>query len=345
MPQQGGRATDTVVQRLIGLDQPEEWKRALEGIAHSFFHTWEHSYAMHLSHGLPVLLYCAEAGGVRVVCPFLERPAGEAKDTATPYGFSGFAGNGLLPALPELWREFAQSRGYVSVFLNLHPLFFRPEWADPSSLFEQKELYVLDTRRSAEALLEGCARARRREIRQWQQEARLYRDREQLKAFVLEHYREFFLRKQATAAYDFSRETMEFLLEQKDLLLLGAGSSSELEAVNAFAVTPHCAEGLFHFSLPGGRRHSAGLMWAALLEAQRRGIPHFNLGGGLSRHDALEQFKSRFGAVPHLCFAMKQVVDPERYGALCAAAGADAEERDGYFPAYRSPALSSAMRR
>jgi hypothetical protein len=87
------------MQRAIPLDSPLEWKQALSGIPHSFFHTWEHSYAMHLTHRLPAYLYCAESEGVRVVCPFIERPIGEYVDIATPYGFSGFAGHSRASAV------------------------------------------------------------------------------------------------------------------------------------------------------------------------------------------------------------------------------------------------------
>jgi hypothetical protein len=275
------------------------------------------------------------------MCPFIERPFGEYVDIATPYGFSGFAANGALAALPELWRGFAAARGYVSVFLNLHPLFCLPEHAYPATVFEQKNLYILDARVPAEDLLERCARGRRRELRQWKAEATLHTDRDRLKAFVLAHYREFYCWKNATAAYDFSLQTMELLLEQENLLLRGAGTATQLEAVNAFAVTSDCAEGLFHFTRPEGRRHSAGLIWEAFLETQRRGIPFFNLGGGLSRDDELARFKSRFGAAPRMCYAVKQVIAPERYVELCVRCGADPDERSKYFPAYRGPAISN----
>ena len=333
----------TVVQRAIPLSSPLEWKQALSGIPHSFFHTWEHSYAMHLTHKLPAFLYCAEADDVRVVCPFIERPFGEYIDIATPYGFSGFAGNGVLPSLPQLWREFATARGYVSVFLNTHPLFWQAEFSDPADVFELKELYLLDARGKVETLLEGCARARRRELRKWRAQATLHRDRAQLRRFILVHYRDFYHSRDATAAYNFSSETIEFLVEQDNLLLLGAGSETRLEAVNAFAVTDDCTEGLFHFSRPEGRRHSAGLMWEALLETKRRGIPFFNLGGGLARNDSLARFKSRFGALPLPCRAIRQVLNAERYAALCDRSGVNRHDHDEYFPRYRTPKRSDAI--
>ncbi|MFZ0395935.1 MAG: hypothetical protein WCF17_07225 [Terracidiphilus sp.] len=321
----------------IPLESPGEWRAALEGIPHSFFHTWEHSYAMHLTHKQPAYLYCAESEGVRVVCPFIERPLGGYVDIATPYGFSGFAGNGPLAALPELWRSFATARGYISVFLNLHPLFFRPDYADPATLFEQKELYIFDATAGLETLFENLARSRRRDLRKWETRTGLRTDRDELRSFVLEHYRQFYRWKNASAVYDFSSRTMEFLLQQENLLLLGAGADSGVESVIVIAVTDYAAEGLFYFELPGTSRFSTALIWEALAEVHRKGIPSLNLGGGLSRNDQLAQFKGLFGATPQMCYAVKQVLAPERYAELCDRCGGNPDDRQGYFPAYRAP--------
>src|SRR6185437_9001310 len=109
----------TPLQRAIPLESPLEWKQALACIPHSFFHTWEHSYAMYLTHKLPSYLYCFEHGGVRIICPFIVRPFRGYVDIATPYGFSGFAGNADYPDLPLYWNEFVRSRGYISAFVTL----------------------------------------------------------------------------------------------------------------------------------------------------------------------------------------------------------------------------------
>ena len=58
---------------LIPLDSPAMWKQALDGIKHSFGHTWENCYAMQLTTGFKTYLYCFESEHGRVVCPIAER--------------------------------------------------------------------------------------------------------------------------------------------------------------------------------------------------------------------------------------------------------------------------------
>ena len=337
---EGGRSLAeeaTVVERVIPLSSPQEWKQALSGIPHSFFHTWEHSYAMHLTHKLPAFLYCAEADGVRVVCPFIERPIGPYADIATPYGFSGFTGNGVIPGMPMRWREFAAQRGYITTYIILHPLFFRDSYAPPDETYPLKTVYVIDSALDIGELWRRCSESRRRTLRRWQAgDFAVVTDRHVLSEFFLANYREFFRRKQATSAYDFSPFTMRFLLSLSDVIAIGVAKGRNLEAVHLSVCTPYAAEYLFNVSLPGAQYHSAGLIWEALAEIQRRGIQFLNLGGGLLDHDNLEEFKRRFGANRYDLKALKQVFAPERYAELCARCGASSEARDGYFPAYRT---------
>ena len=291
---------------------------------------------MFLSTGQPTYLFCAESSGVRVVCPYVERAVDGQVDIATPYGFSGFVGNGVIPRLSEHWRSFAESRGYVCAFLSLHPLFALTREIEAKSVSELKEIYVLDTTKDISLLLAACDRSRRRSLRHWQSNVCLYTHRPQLKTFLMANYADFFARKQANSEYRFSRSAMEFLLDQENVQMIGAGSDSALEAVNVFALSPYGAEGLFNVCHSEGRHHGTGLIWEALLQVQRRQIPFFNLGGGLVRGDPLAQFKSRFGANSCLAYAVRQVLDAARYRKLCKEHGADPQSRDGYFPPYRA---------
>jgi hypothetical protein len=331
----------TVVQRAIPLSSPAEWKQALSGIPHSFFHTWEHSYAMHLTHKLPAYLYCAESDGVRVVCPFIERPFGEYVDIATPYGFSGFAGNGVLPGLAENWRSFAVGRKYLTAYVNQHPLFAENVQFGEEELFRQKDLYFLNLRSTEEDLLSRCSRRRRRELRDWHGVAELVQDRKALTTFILAQYRDFYLRKEASPEYGFGLATMDYLLGLENVLLLGAARKGIIEAACVVACTRFVAEGLFNYSLPGAQVHGVGLIWQAAKELRQLGLPLFNLGGGISANDNLALFKSRFGPDSLPLFSVKQVFDTHSYTQLCRQVGADVENRRGYFPAFRSSRLQT----
>lgn len=288
---------NTLVERAIPLSSPQEWRQALTGIPHSFFHTWEHSYAMHLTHHQPAYLYCLESNGVRIVCPFYERPFDEYIDIATPLGFSGFTGNGSIPELPKRWREFALRRGYICAFVNQHPLFSHDFLFLPKDTYPLKTIHIFKTSLGIEKLWLNCSEARRRALRRWQEKCSAnVVDRDSISKFLLANYRDFFRRKHAASAYNYTPETIQFLLSLDHIVLTGAVKGNALEAVHMSAYTPYVAEYLFNVSLPGLQHHSAGLIWQALTDVQRRSIPFLNLGGGLADRDSMDEFKRRFGA-------------------------------------------------
>jgi hypothetical protein len=293
---------------------------------------------MHLSHKLPAFLYCAESEGVRVVCPFIERPIGEYVDVATPYGFSGFAGNGDFPELPSYWDQFVRSRGYVSAFIALHPLFFRPCYTRAEETHELKALYFLNPALGREELLRHCSEKRRLFLRKWEKSGiRIITDRTQLVRFALENYRGFFERKMADASYDLARATLQFLLPLHSVLLTGAAQGDEIEAFHLAACTPYVAESLFYFDLPDADPRCIGLDWEAVKRLQAMGIGAFSLGGGRNHGDTIDEFKRRFGGESRPLRALKQVIRPEVYAQLCAGSAGDANERDGYFPPIAPP--------
>jgi hypothetical protein len=290
---------------------------------------------MFLTTGQPTFLYCAETPEVRVVCPFVERRFGDRVDIATPYGFSGFAGNGAFPNLAENWRRFATERGFVSGFIDLHPLFVPLADLKPLAIYKLKTLYVIDLTRNPARFLEDCARTRRKELRNWERRTVLFTDREELTDFALDNYQEFFRTRRATPVFDLNPKTLEFLLSLENVSLLGVGTSTRLEAVTIAGFTPYAAEAIFTFTVPDGNGHGAGLIWKMAENMQRRGIPYLNLGGGRVANDSLAFFKSRFGAEQLPLHVLKEVYEPDTYSRLCRSAGVNPEDRSGYFPGYR----------
>lgn len=324
-------------QRAIPLESPLEWKQALSSIPHSFFHTWEHSYAMYLTHKLPAYLYCFEHAGVRIICPFIERPFQGYIDIATPYGFSGFAGNADYPDLPLYWNEFVRSRGYVSAFLTLHPLFCRSGYTRMEETHELKSLYILDTMLESHMLLSKCTKSRRQDIQKWQTGVlSLVNDKALIARFVLDNYRDFFRRKKASFSYDFSPATIQFILDLDSVFAVGAACKGEIKAVHITVFTSYAAEYLFYFCVPGAERNSSGLIWEAASFLRIHGIKAFNLGGGLVNGDALDDFKRRFGGKRHSLRVLKQAVRPDIYDELCWDSELDPRVDRDYFPAYRS---------
>ena len=331
------------VQRAIPLDSPLEWKQALFGIRHSFFHTWEHCYAMFLTTGDPTFLYCAETPEARVVCPFVERRFGDYVDIATPYGFSGFAGNGALPDLAGAWHRFAAERGYISGFISLHPLFADVDRKKPPFAYELKTLYILNLENSIPDLFRNCSKTLRQELNKWQRGVFISTDREELTAFALKNFQEFFHNRKATSVYDLNPMTFEFLMGLENVVVLGVGPRTGLEAVILAGITPYAAEAIFSITTPGARGHGAGLVWKLTENLHKLQIPYLNLGGGQVPHDSLEFFKSRFGAEQFPLHVMKETYEPHAYSKLCRCAGVDPEDRSGYFPRYRLSEFISAF--
>jgi hypothetical protein len=190
--------------------------------------------------------------------------------------------------------------------------------------------------RGLEELFDNCSRSRRRELHRWENLVTVVTDRTTLTTFFLEHYRDFFQRKKASSVYEFTPETITFLLSLDNVVAIGAGRGAELEAVNVFAYTPHAAEGIFNLSLPQGSCHGAGLIWRAVKHLVGIGIPAFNLGAGIIESDSLARFKRSFGAEPFPLYALKQVYANESYQQVCLRSDVDPTDRDGYFPNYRA---------
>lgn len=323
----------TVRQHLIPLDSPLEWREAIKEIKHSFGHTWEHCYAMSLTTGLKTYLYCFESNKVRIVCPIAEREYDGYRDIVKPFGFSGFVGNGDCPEFRHHWKAFARQRGYVCGYLGLNPNFDYSSHFDPDDIHQYDTVHVIDLTLSPDELWANLSTNRKRQLKDWDTARRnLSLDRAELAGFFLANYDDFFRRKGAEQFYRFSRETISFLLGLDDMIIVGARGDEGLEAVSVFACTKYVGEYLFNVSLPGGKDHTAALMWYGIKHLKSLHIPFLNLGGG---GGGIGESKRRYGGKEFALRCLKQVYEPAIYETLCRRANADPNDLNGYFPSYR----------
>lgn len=293
---------------------------------------------MQKTSGLETFLVCAEDGGRRVVCPIAERRHRDYVDIVTPYGFGGFAGDKEVSSFASAWRVFAESRGYVCGYIALNPVFERTSYYDEADAYSDNSLYFLDLTRSDEDLLRSMDRNRRRQLRSWPDtRSRMITDRSRLVDFLVDKHPEFLRRVQGPAAAELSRETLTFLCQQENVLVVGAGEADRIQAVYVFAFTPHLGDCFRNVAVPEGRRHATALLWWGVQELRARGAPRLNLGGGNRENDTIAQAKQRFGAERIPFRALKQIYRPDVYARLCRSAGTDPADRQGYFPGYRSP--------
>lgn len=323
---------------LIPLSSPGAWREALAEVPHELWHTWEYCSALRLTVPDEIHLYCYRSDEATIVCPLLERSLGSSADVATLPGFAGFVGTGADPGFSREWARFAAGRGWVCGYLALHPCLEGPSGFDPGEVHASNSVYVLDLRCGPEALFAALDRNRRRQLRDWDAvSAGLLHDRGLLAAFLVREYPASLRRLGASPSYERSGETLARLCELDNVLLVGAGTPERVEAVHAFAFTPHAGTSLFSVSLPEGRRHTTHLIWHGIRALASLGVPFLNLGGGVREDDGVARAKQRFGCRRLDLRCLKQVYQPEVYALLCARRGADPADRSGYFPAYRNP--------
>jgi hypothetical protein len=324
---------------LVPLSGRDEWERAVDGIAHGFYHTWEHCHAMSLTTGLETFLWRFDEGGDRLVCALMVRPFDEFRDIATPPGVSGFAGGGDPDRLRAGWEGFTRQAGYVAGYIGLNPLFSPAPWRAAEGGYNS--LFALDLRLSRGELLARMDRNRQRELRSYDElSGRMITDRERLVRYLRETYAEF-AERALPPSLRWTPETLDAYCSAGQVLLVGLDGPDGVEAALMYGYTAHGADLLLLDASPGGRRHSAVLTWHAVERLQDLGVPLLNLGGGAHHDDAISLAKQRFGADRYALTALCEVYDPETYARLCRRIGVD-PEAPGYFPAYRRTGSAGA---
>jgi hypothetical protein len=322
-------------QELIPIESPSKWRESLKGIAHAFAHTWENCYAMQLTTGRNTYLYRFQADDVRIICPLSERLFDDHVDIVTPYGFSGFAGTGDCAKFSHYWTDFTKWRGYVCGYIALNPIFENATYFDPTVIHRYNEIYVLDLTRSRDELYDNLSTNRKRQIKHWDEVLpQIVVEKSALMEFFLSNYAAFFRRKNAAGVYSLSSDTLSYLVNLDNVLLVGAQNAGKMEAVTVFAYTPYLGDFLFNVSLSEGQRHSATLLWYGVNHLKSLQIPLLNLGGGIRRDDGVAEFKQRFGGKRLALGCLKQVYKPEVYEEVCRRANVDHADLTGYFPAY-----------
>jgi len=319
--------------KIVSLDSKNEWNKALSGIRHSFCHTWEYCYAMHLTTGFQTYLFCFEKDGVRIVSSLTEKKFEEYQDLSKPFGFNGFAGNGYHPGFLSEWNRFISEKNYVSGYLGLHPVFGVNGLFDSSEIYHYNNVYVLDLKPNHEEILNNMSNGRKNQLLKFDEiSPKLSEDRIAIKNFFLDHYNDFLKRRKAKSFYYLSAESISYLFSIKNILVIGAFEMGKCVAASLFGYTKQIGVGLYHVSLPGAEHYSAHLVWYAAKKLKSIGIPKLNLGGGTG---GIAKFKKRFGTDVYPLKCVKQVYRKDIYDSLCQEINADPNDFDGFFPSYR----------
>lgn len=326
--------------RLIALHNAAAWDAALAGMPAHFVLSRAYNEAMAAASGDETFLLVMDQQDARVVCPLSLRYVDGKADAVSPYGFGGFALRGEWPGFSEAFQEFMAKENIVAGYIVQHPLIEACALTHPEERFKGKQCFLMDIAPPPEQLLANMASDHRSRLRQWlKQEPALSQDKTRLLAPFLTLYPQAMQRAGATASYDFGERALSLLSQSQHALLVGAGQGDAVEAVSLFLYRGEYAEYYLNGCTEEGKRHARGLVWEAARILREKGVNTLNLGCGVREGDALEEFKQRFGGKPRRFSIFKQIYREQDYAALCEARGANAASREGFFPAYRAPAV------
>ena len=315
------------------IEERDQWNKLLKGTRHSYYHTWEHCYAMYLTTNYPTFLYCYEKENVKIICPVSERIFGDYVDIVTPYGFSGFSGDIDCTEFPDHWQEYAKNHDYVCGYISLNPIFSKKSYYNQRDASIRTDLYFLDLTQSLTQLYDNLDSNRKRQIKDYRSaESKFVYDKDILTEFFIDNYYSFLDRINASEANYFSETTLRFICSLENVFMVGARDSGKITAVYIFAYTQNCGECLFNVALPEGRHHSPTLLWCGLKFFRSKKIPMMNLGGGSNIDDSIALSKQRFGAVAYPFVNLRQIYDQKVYDLL----SKKFPGKEGYFPSYRS---------
>jgi Acetyltransferase (GNAT) domain len=283
-----------------------------------------------------------EAGDRELFAPLVVReiPGSDALDAISPYGYPGIArASDFVGARATSKSEAAigpaevdwSATGLVSVFLR-HTL---DEPLPLAGAAERNIVQIADPELPAKS--RGSDRNRINKNRRAGYEVEIVAGPEssaEQRAGFLAAYEQTMRRTDAAERYFFGAEYFDRILESDASWLALAQAPGGGVAAASIAVR---SDGFLHYYLSGSadaqlRDSPMKSLVAALVElATERGLP-LNLGGGISRGDALEEFKRGFANREQAWCVSEIVCGRAAYARL--SAGRESSE---FFPAYRAP--------
>lgn len=307
---------------------------------HSYWHGWEACSAAALASGWPTYLYACvdQCTGARVAVPFSVRGSGADGDIYTPMGFSGFVSTGPVESARAQWLDFVTEQRYVCGYFALHPAV--AEVGMHCNVHAVNDLYFLDLRAGAQAAIDSMHRDVRRVLRNFDKDGGRYlTDRELIADFIRHNYADFMHSVGANPAAMWSSCALDRMLEDENLLMVGAGDEVGVCAAYTFGWTGSGADAHLSLSVRQGRRYIAPLLAWGVRRLADRHVPWLNLGGGVVADDAVARAKHKFGPARMPMQAAREIYRPDRYADLCE--GNQATAGGGvYFPAYRQPGVA-----
>lgn len=269
-----------------------------------------------------------EAGDLELLAPIVVNPIGEGPehDAISPYGYPGLAapaGASVDPALVEFVPT-----GLVSAFIR-HRLGDSPL----AGASERNLVQIADPALPPKSRMSDRQQIRRNLRRGYRVElVPGPQTSPAQRAGFLAAYEQTMRRTGAAGRYYFGPAYFDRILESnRTWLALGIAPEGEVAAASIAARS----DGTLHYYLSGSadahlRDSPMKNVLATLIDLSTELGSPLNLGGGIARGDALEEFKRGFANREQIWFTSEIICDRPAYDRLSAgAAGA-------FFPAYRA---------
>ena len=282
-----------------------------------------------------------EAGDFELLAPLIVRdiPGSDARDAISPYGYPGLSvGCSIDPPMGGKKQQHVfdpdaidwAPTGLVSIFIR-HTL-GEPPLAGAA---ERNVVQIADPALPAKS--RGSDRNRINKNRRAGYAVEIVPGPETTpaqRAGFLAAYEQTMRRTGAAERYFFGAAYFDRILESDRAWLALAQAPGGEVAATSLTVR---SDGFLHYYLSGSagaqlRDSPMKNVVAALVELSAEQSLPLNLGGGLSRGDALEEFKRGFANREQPWHVSEIVCDREAYDSL--SAGRDSP---GFFPAYRAP--------
>jgi serine/alanine adding enzyme len=293
-------------------------------------------------------LYLAGPDGVVAFpCVVRELPELGVRDVTT-VGYGGPLALGADPPLARfaaLYEEWCAEQGIVTTFIRFHPLLANHRYAGPLFRLERGQGSVSWPLSSD--LFGAMHRHHRRLVRKAEAagiDVLVTVGPNRLDGFSA-LYEQSMHRLGAASYYYFAESYWEQLaqgLGERMILLEARMNGVVLAGILCFATRPWLH---YHLGATSDEARDFGashlLIYSAAMFGREHGYEQFHLGGGLGAGGgSLLEFKRRFAPLPLLeQWFGKAVHDIDGYRALT---GGAVVSYDGYFPAYRFPAETSA---
>lgn len=333
--------------RLIRVDD-QRWSQLLAVVPYDFYHLPTYCELAADEEGGDAVALLVSEHDRQLLLPLVARPIdGDGHDLTSPYGYPGplvapTRDAGFLEDAMATGAELLAAKGYVSLFVRMHPLLGPGAPAGIGTIVEHPPTVVVDLEQRDEEWWSRMRRSHRQQIRKALEAGhRAYIDTgpASLGRFK-EIYHQTMQRLRAKDQYHFSETYFDRLRQilGPSLNVCVIEHEDHIWAAGLFVETHGIVQS--HLSGDDGSHRTGGakkLMYAHVREwAKARGDRWLHLGGG-APSPGLLSFKTGFSRDRRPFATLRVILRPDAYGRLVARMnpGADADDLNAYFPAYR----------